>query len=192
MKMIIWNKFGKVEFTQMPNGLCAEIDAHNTVRFTFRGKPEVVFTAKCMSREEAKAVAEKHIPAFAPEFFTEHSFVEEEPAKTVVEPPVEEKEVEVEELPAEEHKEELSPVQDDAKSLRIFYAPEEDGKYSVEIYSEYGDDYVVRYTSNGKDVTFRNKVYKDPLIVSAGSEVKAAVFDDDNTVVEECSLIVEG
>ena len=65
MKMIIWNKFGKVEFTQMPNGLCVEIDAHNTVRFTFRGKPEVVFTAKCMSREEAKAVAEKHIPAFA-------------------------------------------------------------------------------------------------------------------------------
>ena len=178
--MIIWNKFGKVEFTQMPNGLCAEIDAHNTVRFTFRGKPEVAFTAKCMSREEAKAVAEKHIPAFAPEFFTEHSFVKEEPAKTVVEPPV------------EEHKEEPSPVQDDVKSLRIFYAPAEDGKYSVEIYSEYGDDYVVRYTSNGKDVTFRNKVYKDPLIVSAGSEIKAAVFDDDNTVVEECSLIVEG
>lgn len=187
MKMIVWNKFGKVEFTQMPNGLCAEIDAHNIVRFTFRGKPEVVFTAKCSSREEAKAIAEKHIPVFAPEFF-----MAGEPVTAVVEPPVEEKEIEVDELLAEEHKEELSPVQDDAKSLRIFYAPVEDGKYSVEIYSEYGDDYVVRYTSNGKDVTFRNKVYKDPLIVSAGSEIKAAVFDDDNTVVEECSLIVEG
>ena len=125
---------------------------------------------------------------FAAECFEEEPG-DAEDAEIVEEPVlVEELTVEAQESALEKE----SDAEDTVKSLRISYAPAEEGKYSVEIFAEYGDDFVVRYTTNGKGVTFRNKAYKDPIIVAAGTEVNAAVFDNDNIVVEECSIIVEG
>ena len=188
MKMIIWNKIGKIEYTLMGNGLYAEIDSTFTVRMHFQNTGNSVFFARCNSMEEAKELAEKKIHLFAAECFEEEP-VDAEDAEIVEEPVlVEELTVEAQESALEKE----SDAEDTVKSLSIAYAPAEEGKYSVEIFAEYGDDFVVRYTTNGKGVTFRNKAYKDPIIVAAGTEVNAAVFDNDNIVVEECSIIVEG
>ena len=53
------------------------------------------------------------------------------------------------------------------------------------------DDYVVKYTTSGREVSEKSKIYREPFTVQTGTVIKAKCFDESKQIIESAEFTVQ-